>query len=156
MLYSSIALSELIFYDITQSIKQYFNNLHDKLDSNNSENDTIYKYYGNMQCVSIDGILKCIMGIICVIYFVYQLINCLEFQDKTLLCHFMHIITIIILYSKRLYDYYNQTMESCTYCITVIISILGCCVWYLIHVYQLKLRLYMVILLLCCHICTYN
>ena len=42
MICLSITTSELIFGDITQSIKQYFNNLNGNLDSDKSENDTIY------------------------------------------------------------------------------------------------------------------
>ena len=61
MVYLSITLSEIIFYDINQQIQAYFNYLNDHSDSNISENSkTKYQSYGYLHCVSIDFILTCV------------------------------------------------------------------------------------------------
>ena len=90
----SIAITQLIFCNINQWIKQYCNYLNEKFDAIQSENDTTYQLNGNMHCVSIYCILMCIMIIICVVYFVYLLQNYLVCQEMTLSYHFIQIINL--------------------------------------------------------------
>ena len=111
MIFLSIPMTELIFYDINQWIKQYFNQLNDKLDAYNLKNDAKYQSHGSVHCVSIDCILICIMIIIGIAHFVYRLKNYSLFQEMTLPYHFTQVIIIFILYSMALYNYYNQKID---------------------------------------------
>ena len=112
---------------------------------NKSQNTRQYKFNGNMHCVTIDCILMCIMRVIWMIYFVYQLKNFLLFQRTTLLYYFIPIIIVLIVYSILLY-YYNQKMQFylyITYCIVFIIVVSD--LWCLTDVYQLVLLIFIVI-----------
>lgn len=56
IMHLSIASFELVFFQIIQSIKQYFYNLNANFDGYMSENDIRYQSYEHMQCVAIDCI----------------------------------------------------------------------------------------------------
>ena len=64
MVYLSITLSQIIFYDINQWVQQYCNYLNDHFDSIISENGQKYHSCGYLHCVTIDFILMCVMVII--------------------------------------------------------------------------------------------
>ena len=64
MVYLSITLSQIIFYDINQWVQQYCNYLNDHFDSIISENGKKYHSYGYLYCVTINFILMCVMLII--------------------------------------------------------------------------------------------
>ena len=102
IIYLSITSSELIFYDTNQWIKQYFIILNDTFHQIQAENGKQCQSYRNIHCVSFDCILIGIMIIIWMSCCVYQLINHLVFQEMILLCHFIRIIIVSIVYSKLL------------------------------------------------------
>ena len=99
----SVTSSELIFCDINQCIKQYFNNFNAKFDAMQSENDKKYQSYRNMHGVSTNCILIrimiAVMIIIWMICCVYQLINHLLLREMTLLYHSIRITIVSIAYS---------------------------------------------------------
>ena len=109
MIYLSIMLSQSIICILFQWFAQYFNNLHDKLHDNRSENYQTYESYKYMDCVTIDNILLCFMVIVWMIYSVYQLIKYLTFQDMILLYHFIQIIIVLFVYQTILCHYCNKT-----------------------------------------------
>ena len=137
--YLSIKASESIICIIFKWAEQYFNNLNDNLDRSKPERK-------NMHCVSINCILRGIMMVICIMYLVYPLINCLVFQQMISSYTLMQIICIVIVCTRILYPYYNQTMaiySLITYCIVFIIVVFD--LRYLIHVYQWLLVSHIVI-----------
>ena len=135
MIYLSITLSELILYNIFQWIKQYFNYLNDKFDSNKSRNDKNCQSDGYRHFVSIDCtyILICIISVSCIIHLVYPLIHYLLFQEIILLQYFMHmqiiliiiqivysIMLVVLIQSKNEYSFVHYV-----YC--MIFTIVGIC-----------------------------
>ena len=118
---------------VFQLIKEYFNNASSNFDRYKSENDKIYPINANMHHVSIGCILVSRMNIICTIYGVYIWSNRVVFQEMTIIYHFVQIIFVIVAYSIRLHDYYNQlqTMESYSFIIYVWYCFYHCCVWFM-------------------------
>ena len=111
MIYLSIKSTESTNCIVFQWIKEYFNNGSSNFDGYKSENDAIYRINANKHCVAIGCILVSSMNIVCTIY-IWS--NPLVFREMTIAYRFIQIILVIVAYSIRLHNYYNQlqTMES--------------------------------------------
>ena len=101
VIFLSITVAELMFSDVSQWIKEYFDHLNDNFDENTSQNHTKYQYCRYMDCVIFDLVLMCSMSGIWMIYFVYRLTNYLKFQPMTIFYHLMQIIIVLIVCSKH-------------------------------------------------------
>ena len=102
-IYLSIPLLKLSFYNIIRVTKQYLND----------SSDIISMQIHQILCMDC-----CINWFYFKVYYDYLYHACCLFIDKLfniarkiLLCYFLQIVIVLILYSQVLYHYYNKTMQ---------------------------------------------
>ena len=117
MIYLSITLSESIFYDITQRIKQYFNNLNDKLDSNKPESKMI-------QYINIYGNMRCINWLYFKVYYWYYLVGMRFIYDKFTHCFVILYDAINIDKAMVVPGRCSRSCDVIIHCIIVMVFIL--------------------------------